>query len=795
MAKRTAASVEPPDSSPPGTSGTHEKTPDVRRSTRSTSRELGNNPQSTSGRSRRTSRQKSVELDGVAAATAALDAHRRAARANPQDLEPVEEEEGSVTYGRLKDDGDRNTNIGLSRQSVVSQGGASTYSGFTNRTSFSQEEIRGLDTESILGGLQELDRAAEVILNYVAPQGVDLDVLQSNSKQLFSDQSVFRRRLIPKLNSFNAGKESFGQQTFINPEHILRFLLDLPRETELLSTNWRPDEILYKANLVTMLQMMYLTKDSDKFVEVTETLYSQFPGFALSGLTTPEGYRGLAGESALVDETAAVANEIRTHLLIHSLANNVSNESIDRTLANLFLADSDEEGFDIPDDRAVIRLRPFDLAIPPEYTGIFYSQIHGRYRELKNILDQSNNDIPTVVEALRNNFSWDDCCVFVLDWARLRLAELRHIMADRGGVENVVAALEQEVHEVESRTDPQLLAPEVQVAPIASSNLISKSNIEALKRRRQQLSSAPAPFSPAGTPALSYENPAFIDQASNIPLDGLEEEAVRQLTGFKDQENQRRFIDQQHGAHRVTFDDTQASVASQMQQPSSSRIYDIQSSSVRGRKRGGDDDEDYDPTQDEGFQTDNRVHLPPHRAPRAQMMSSSNDRNVLPRTSAAHDVSEVSHVRRERQNPGRAIETLPPPTMENGLPVLSQVDNYQRARVLAKMKTAQVAKPARTRNKFSQEEEERVLDLIGAHGPQYATIKRIDEEDLNVLVRRNAEDIRFKVRNMKVDYLKSGVPLPPNFEEIKLGKKEIDQLERLGINYEQDSVRSTNHHQ
>lgn len=37
---------------------------------------------------------------------------------------------------------------------------------------------------------------------------------------------------------------------------------------------------------------------------------------------------------------------------------------------------------------------------------------------------------------------------------------------------------------------------------------------------------------------------------------------------------------------------------------------------------------------------------------------------------------------------------------------------------------------------------------------------------------------------------RAGVPPPPNFEDIQLGKKELDQLERVGVFYEQVAVRA-----
>lgn len=351
-----------------------------------------------------------------------------------------------------------------------------------------------------------------------------------------------------------------------------------------------------------------------------------------------------------------------------------------------------------------------------------------------------------------------------------------------------------------------LLSQEIRSVDATPKSLASKSNIEALRKRRQRLSSqTPASIAGGGSSQaptnLPFDEPIFVGQDNDVHLQGIEEQAVLQLAsirgreqaGLEDSENRRRFIDQQNGAHRVRFDDTQGSMHQQTEVPTSSRLYNIQSSASTGRKRQRQDDEEsFEPSQDEGFQTDQRVHDAPHRAPQARMTSDTK-RNVLPRTSYARDVADSPAPRRERQNPGRSIEAIPPPTMdENGIPNPTSYESYKRANQMAKMNSQSAAGPPRQRTRFSAEEEQTVLDLIGEFGPQFSKMKAFDrDQGGNVLEARTAEDIRFKARNMKMDYLKSGVPMPPGFENVLLARKEMLQLDKLGIPYEQQGVRST----
>ena len=268
-------------------------------------------------------------------------------------------------------------------------------------------------------------------------------------------------------------------------------------------------------------------------------------------------------------------------------------------------------------------------------------------------------------------------------------------------------------------------------------SLLSKPNIEALRKRRLRLSGHSA--ASAAVDAGPIEEGLFGSQ-SNIAHFGNDddEEMARTLTAFKANDHiGGRFIDHQDGAQRVDFEESQPSF----------------SGTPMKRARF----EDFSPSQDQGFQTDTRQHNIPSRAPRAVM---TGGRNVLPRTSYAGDVSEASSARRPRQNPGRAIEPIPQPTLdENNLPNPTLGEAYQLTKQIAKQNVINHAKPPRQRTKFSTEEEEQILALIAEFGPEYSKIKAADEDSRgNVLALRTGEDIRFKARNIKMDFLKYVIP-------------------------------------
>ena len=76
----------------------------------------------------------------------------------------------------------------------------------------------------------------------------------------------------------------------------------------------------------------------------------------------------------------------------------------------------------------------------------------------------------------------------------------------------------------------------------------------------------------------------------------------------------------------------------------------------------------------------------------------------------------------------------------------------------------------------------------------YAAMKRRDttDEGLHALMSRTAEDIRFRARNMKVNFLLSRSPdMHPNWNKVQLAKKEIDKLRTRGVPYAQAGLRGT----
>ncbi|KAF2167230.1 hypothetical protein M409DRAFT_66248 [Zasmidium cellare ATCC 36951] len=219
-----------------------------------------------------------------------------------------------------------------------------------------------------------------------------------------------------------------------------------------------------------------------------------------------------------------------------------------------------------------------------------------------------------------------------------------------------------------------------------------------------------------------------------------------------------------------------------------------------------------DPTQDEGFQTDNRdvsaanqrrkeVSFAGQTRPPPRYRSLDTDRSAAGpsnyRSTAPEPEPRPSPAKRQRLNPGSSTvpfnEPLPTGT---DLPVN---ELYARAKIYARQNSAVSSAPRQlqTRRPWSGEEEAALMELIEKHGGDgvsYANLKNLDAalKDDAKLTSRSAEDLRWKARNMKVTLLLgfgSQEQLPANWEWVMLDKKAMDKLRSRGVAYTQDRQR------
>lgn len=194
-----------------------------------------------------------------------------------------------------------------------------------------------------------------------------------------------------------------------------------------------------------------------------------------------------------------------------------------------------------------------------------------------------------------------------------------------------------------------------------------------------------------------------------------------------------RITDRQPNAQRVEWEDPRFS-------------QDV-SSTPRGSKRGHaaaveDDDFEPAPSQDEGFQQDNRNldvaakrrSKPPGRPPKKTRFSQAQQRAQSPTENA--------------------VATAVNDYNQGGSPLPSALDVYQATHDRALNVAATQPKKIQVRKAWTDEETQTLLELIETHGTSWRLLKDIDEKAGFVLSGRDQVALKDKARNMKLDFLK-----------------------------------------
>ncbi|CAM1502116.1 Fc.00g041000.m01.CDS01 [Cosmosporella sp. VM-42] len=187
---------------------------------------------------------------------------------------------------------------------------------------------------------------------------------------------------------------------------------------------------------------------------------------------------------------------------------------------------------------------------------------------------------------------------------------------------------------------------------------------------------------------------------------------------------------------------------------------------AQGKQRGPSVDtiQEEEDEQDDPFETDTR---PVDKGKRKAIKSAlpTAKRTRLPTPSAAPAAESVT------------IQDYPPPSDP------SQAD-LQRVRAEKEL-ISQRARLAQThgfkqRYAWSDNDTATLISLVRERHAAWATIQNTDNHRFEHP--RNQQAYRDKARNLKVDYLMTDANLPPGFDLVALGKKEIDRLKGLGKN-------------
>jgi hypothetical protein len=400
----------------------------------------------------------------------------------------------------------------------------------------------------------------------------------------------------------------------------------------------------------------------------------------------------------------------------------------------------------------------------------------------------SGSELEAGILDLRNQFKWEQLLDAALAYFDVRKAQLDQQIDEAGDVSTIVEAIEAELQRRSDLKRSDKLREDI----IATQNKPRKSFMNAaamalLRQKeaalKQQQQAAPVANMLGGPPTSSSDS---MPRASSGTLP----------KGAK----KRSLLDRQEGAQLINFSQTQDELAQQADGGHSSEQA-VLLSSQHGEKRRAQDLEDdeesgFEPTQDEGFESDarkvaaankrRRLNAPESSAsgpPYSSMYSNSGDVIVRPESpepdhhnheSAASTsiypppasaaaatpiygghIAEalVAASQMQRRNPGSSYPILNDPDSSTAEDPASTT--YARSTIIAKQNRAAMPKKVQVRRPWTNEEENALIDLIANHcadGISWSALKAMDnaEGDAARLSTRSAEDMRFKARNMRV---------------------------------------------
>ena len=699
-------------------------------------------------------------------------------------------------------------------------------SGTTANTTFSQEEIEELDPDVMLDSLKKLDAASNDLLEAIMPPSspLDVDTLSATLEKITApgtkESKIYQRR----LNAFMPYKADFTTgQEFIRPQNVSRALFDVASVEGIPNGAKRPDSVMYKANLANMLHMVLIKARNTDVASLTEILESV-------DLAFPTVVAGNDHDPKAVTLSIALTAQLAVNRM-ESLVEDPNFNPHGIATAAFF---SEDRGGGWRHYSAL----HFENA-PEQQERAALDHINSIVSGMQETFDGAID--PTIaIEKLREAYAWrnfleNDLVPYMTERTRTLDDEVRLA----GGIEG----LDSEVKiSVQHRNNLKELAAKLeQSRQNAGKPRASTAGAAQYLRGLTQFATAPSQQGVAPTAQMTAPVPSNSgQQAGDYPqfshAGGFQDPALagsnlHELSAFQDTDKAhtasaakgkgkgrgkaKAFNERQAGAQRIPWDESQPQhdLVPYLSGPGPHN-------SVLGKRTRDGEEEHWDPTQDRGPQEEEDDAFQTHRVDDA---AADARRLQAPNAiqSARTSLSQPLHLRpeygspdqqpdRKRRNPGSSIPTSaeypgsinqasplrphPNPHIAPASTALAQ--EYQQAAWTARQyRILSHAKPARERRAWSDMETEALMTYINEWPEEdnlhYAAMKRKDETDegLKALQGRTAEDIRFRARNMKVNFLLSRSDLHNNWMKVQLAKKEIDKLHSRGIPYMQNGMR------
>ena len=322
----------------------------------------------------------------------------------------------TIEYPELK------PNFGPSLEGIVqaAESPFSAFSGTTARTSRSTHEPRSSSALDLLDALPDLSYAADQVLSWLLPANeVSEETIASICNELQDHSSRTGKNVVRLGRSFQMQKDVYGGKPFMKPSIVVSALVGASEIQGNGSEHWRPDPLLHKANLTSLIMLIMRPWEIDASSQLLEFLDQNFPtAFSAQSST---------------DEDFAIALEIRTQHFISQLARYIHelNFDPDMLLSQVFQINPTAfKGWESAGLQAQELTDEQKQAIARQFQGLG-----------QNFSDGKNVD----PEALKNAYPWLSFVTRIMGWSKKRLADIETQVNAHGGTGEMIHALDQEI--------------------------------------------------------------------------------------------------------------------------------------------------------------------------------------------------------------------------------------------------------------------------------------------------------------------------------------------------------------
>ena len=290
----------------------------------------------------------------------------------------------------------------------------------------------------MLDALPDLSEAADKLLGCLVPSEISEAKITSQMTKLHTKGTITSVNWRRHSNAFQAQRELYGSDSYINPSAALKTLIGKKQLSEATSGPWRPDALLQKANLAVLASNIFThpwQEQGDQFIEDLEQAFPRYFTEALSSDTL------MPGHSTLIVETFQFALEVRTQYAITLLDRYSAQPNFD---SDVVLHQIFYKNKDVLKGWYVLGIQSENL------TNEYEDAILKRLAQLRAAFTDFSESAIAGTERLRTTFPWNSFVHDTVAWISKRMKEIEAQIVASGGNQAICESLGNEVQRLRS---------------------------------------------------------------------------------------------------------------------------------------------------------------------------------------------------------------------------------------------------------------------------------------------------------------------------------------------------------